>query len=151
MSTRAITVALMVLLSAPFNFSQSGAPKQSSQPDAKPLVGVWRGQMDDLPAVTLTITDEGGGLSGAILFYLHRRTTVNDPYTSTPGIPEPLLNPTFDGKSLAFQVSHRHAHPPRTLHDPPVRFRLTLTGPDKGELVNEDEGSGPGLPIVREK
>ena len=114
------------------------------------LLGVWRGQMENLPAVTLTLTDEGGRLSGAILFYLLRRNSVNEPYTSSPGIPEPLFRLKFDGRTLEFEVSHRHAHPPRTLSDPPVRFRLTLTAPDKAELVNENESSGPGLGLTRE-
>lgn len=112
-----------------------------------PIVGVWRGQMNGLPAVTLVMMDEGGSLSGALLFYLQIRPTVHDPYTASPGLPEPVLHPSFDGRSLIFQVSHRRAHPPRTLHDAPVQFRLTLTGKDTAELANEKQG--PGLPMVR--
>lgn len=100
------------------------------------ITGVWRGQMNDLPAVTLTITDEAGALSGAIPFYLHQRKTVNDPYSSTPGIPEPLLNPTFDGQTLTFQVSHRRAHPPGTLSNLPVTFHLKLIETARAELIN---------------
>lgn len=120
--------------------------------DSEKLVGVWRGQMDNLPAVTLNVTDEGGGLNGAILFYLIKRSfTMSEPTTSTPGIPEPLLNPKLDGKSLVFEVSHRRAHPPRTLSDPPVRFRLRLVDADKAELVNETEKSSPAVVLVRDK
>jgi hypothetical protein len=115
------------------------------------FVGVWRGQMDNLPAITLNITNEGGGLSGAVLFYFLERATVHDPYTSTPGIPEPLFNPRIEGKSLVFEVSHRRAHPPRTLSDPPVHFRMTLMDSDKAELVNETEKSGPPLVLIRAK
>ena len=87
------------------------------------LTGVWRAQMDSLPAVTLT--DESGSLS--------------DLYTSTPRLPEPIFHPVFDGQTLTFEVSHRRAHPPRTLSDPPVTFRLKLTrgntaGLSRGEL-----------------
>jgi hypothetical protein len=118
------------------------------------ITGVWRGQMDNLPAVTLTITDEGGKLSGAILFFLHVRATVNDPWTSRPATAaEPILNPVFDGKTLRFMVNHKRAHPPRTLNDPPSHFHLTLTGPNQAGLVNETEAgpgdAGPGLPMVR--
>jgi len=102
------------------------------------IVGIWRCQMDGLPAVTLTVTNEGGNLAGAVLFYLHRRDA-GQPVTATPGVPEPLFNPKFDGKTLTFQVSHRRAHPPESLNDGPVSFQLKLTGPGKGELVNEDE------------
>lgn len=116
------------------------------------VVGVWRGQMDTLPAVVLNITDEGGGLSGAVLFYLIKKSfTMSEPTTATPGIPEPLFKPRLDGNTLTFEVSHRRSHPPRTLSDPPVRFHLALTGPDKAELVNESEPNGPKVELLREK
>lgn len=128
--------------------AHSISAQQIPQSDVSRILGVWRAQMDNLPAVTLTITDESGSLSGAILFYLHMRKTVNDPYTSTPGIPEPLIDPTFDGQTLTFQVSHRRAHPPRTLSDPPVTFRLRLSGSSQGELTNGTEHS-PGVPMSK--
>ncbi len=116
------TICAMVLL-AGFSHGQTV--------DNKPLVGVWRGQMDNMPEVVLTITDEGGKISGAVLFFLHVRATVNDPWTSRPAdAAEPILNPVFDGKTLRFMVSHKHAHPPRTLNDPPSHFHLTLMEPD---------------------
>ena len=115
------------------------------------FVGVWSGKMELLPAVTLNITDEGGGLSGAVLFYLIKKSsTMSEPTTSTPGVPEPLFNPRVEGQSLVFEVSHRHAHPPRTLSDPPVRFRLKVIDADKAELVNESEKSGHGVVLIRE-
>ena len=116
------------------------------------LLGVWRGQFQELPAVALTITDEGGKLSGAILLYLIKKSSsMSEPTTATPGVPEPLLTLKFDGHALEFTVSHRRAHPPRTLSDPPAHFRLTVTGPDKAELVNEGENSGPAVVLVRDK
>lgn len=116
------------------------------------LVGVWRGQFEILPAVTLNITDEGGGLSGAVLFYLIKRSSsMSEPTTATPGIPEPLFNVKRNGNVLEFEVSHRRAHPPRTLSDPPAHFRLTLTGPDKAELVNESEKAGASVVLIRDK
>jgi hypothetical protein len=115
------------------------------------FVGVWRGQMEILPAVTLNITDESGGLSGAVLFYLIKKSsTMSEPTTSTPGVPEPLFNPRVEGQSLVFEVSHRRAHPPKTLSDPPVHFRLKLLDQDKAELVNETESSGPGVVLTRD-
>lgn len=116
------------------------------------FVGVWRGQMDNLPAVILNITDENGKLTGAALFYFHERKTVNDPYTSTPGVPEPMFNLRASGKVLRFEISHRRAHPPRTLHDSPVHFRLTVTGTNSAELVmehGENGTAGPPLIMVR--
>lgn len=149
MKTRLVALAAAALL--------CNAVHAQSVPAAAPvpsITGVWRGQMDNLPEVTLTIRDEGRKLSGAIMFFLHVRATVNDPWTSKPATTaEPILNPVFDGKTLTFMVSHKYAHPPRTLNDPPSHFHLTLTGPNQAGLVNETEAGsspqGPGLPMVR--
>ncbi len=104
--------------------------------------------MNGLPAITLLVTDEPGTLTGAILFYSQKRNTDKDARTAVPGLPEPIFHPHFDGKTLLFEVSHRRAHPPRTLNDPPKHFRLTLLGSDKAELVNADE-RGLACTVVR--
>jgi hypothetical protein len=119
----------------------------TSTPETTPILGVWRAQMNGLPLVTLTVTNEGGRLAGAVLFYLLRRDEKGT-LSSSPQSPEPLLNPTFDGKVLTFQVSHRRAHPPKSLTDPPANFRLTLTGTNKGEFVNKSEDS-PAIQLDR--
>jgi len=150
--SRRVFGTFVLLLAATFGFGQSGSV-QTPQPDLSRITGVWRGQMDGLPGVTFVVTDEGGGLSGAVLFYLHMRKTVDDPWTSTPGLPEPMFHLSFDGTTLRFQVSHRRAHPPGSLSDPPIRFHLTLTGPNQAELVNDNEmgagENGHGLVVVR--
>jgi hypothetical protein len=71
------------------------------------VVGVWRCEMNGLPALTLLVTDESGSLTGAILFYFQQRKTEKDPWNSTPGLPEPIFHPQLSGKSLLFEVSHR--------------------------------------------
>lgn len=103
--------------------------------------------MNGLSAVTLLVTDEGGSLVGGVLFYFQQRANENSPRTVTPGLPEPMLNPKFDGKTLTFQISHRRAHPPGSLNDPPMPFHLTIVGSDKAELLNEKEG--PPLTLTR--
>ena len=120
----------------------------NSKQSTNPILGVWRAQMNGLPMVTLTITDEGGRLAGAALFYLLRRDQ-NGAVSSSPGVPEPLLDPAFDGKVLTFQMSHRRAHPPKSLADPPANFSLTLTAEDKAEFVNKSEQGSPAIPLVR--
>lgn len=119
----------------------AAAQSVDSKPiDNTPIVGVWRAQMNGLPAFNLVVRDEGGRLSGAILFYLQKRVDENHPYVATPGVlPEPILNPKFDGRTLTFQVSHRHAHPPRTLNDPPITLALTLSPDGKAQFVNQSE------------
>ena len=116
--------------------SAAGGKQQPDNPD---LLGVWRANEGTLPSITLHVTNEGGTLAGAIVFYLIRREAGKEP-TSSPGIPGPLLNPKLDGNTLNFEVSHRLAHPPRTLSDPPVTFHLKLAGPSRAELTREKDG-----------
>jgi hypothetical protein len=142
----AALIAAVVIVQAS---SRDVAASQSGEAQSRDRIeGVWRAQMDGLPAVTLTVTYETGSLSGAILFYLLRRESAKAE-TSTPGIPEPLIDPRVDGVTLTFEVSHRRAHPPASLDTPPLRFRLRLTGPNRGELVNESEPS-PTVEILRD-
>jgi hypothetical protein len=116
------------------------------------IAGTWRGKAHDLPAVVVTLRDDGGKVSGTILFYFLHRNTEHDPWQvdTTHSIPLPLLDPKFDGKTITFQVSHKAAHPPRTLHDPPVSFQMRLTKKDEAELVNLSENRGPVLNLVRD-
>jgi hypothetical protein len=156
MRIRSVLLCVLLFTFAAGASSQtSGSQLKPTAADSVPVVGVWRGQMNGLPAITLTVTNESGSLSGAILFYLLRRTP-GQPETATPGIPEPLLNPKFDGETLTFQVSHRRAHPPATLSDPPVTFRMKLTGANAAALSNANEPAqenpgqpSGGLPMVR--
>jgi hypothetical protein len=148
MSAKQRRTCLLWVLFAVTACSQATLSGQAtSTQESTPILGVWRAQMGGLPFVTLTVTNEGGRLAGAVLFYLLRRDEKGTS-SASPGIPEPLLNPTFDGKVLTFQMSHRRAHPPTTLTDPPVTFRLTLTGTNKGEFVNKNEDS-PAIQLVR--
>jgi hypothetical protein len=97
----------------------------------------------------MTLSDEGGELAGAILFYMIHRGE-GQPPRSSPGLPEPMFHLRFEGKELDFRVSHRRAHPPRTADDPPMRFRLKITGPDEGVLVRED-GTRDEVQVSRDK
>jgi hypothetical protein len=133
MRSRAILICVAMAMAATASWAQT-----SGSASATPVEGVWRCEMHGLPAVTLTVTNEGGSLNGAVLFYLHR-TEPGKEETATPGVPEPLFSPKFDGERLTFQVSRRRAHPPGSLNDGPVDFALKLDGPDKAEFVNEHE------------
>jgi hypothetical protein len=148
MKLRIPSFAAALLLIAFAADTRSAPSQQPQSPCPTVITGVWRGQDHGLPAVALVVTDEGGSLTGAVQFYLHKRETVNDPWTLTPGLPEPMLRLHFDGKTLTFQISHRRAHPPRTLSDPPVDYRLTLTGPNQATLATDSDG-GLALPMVR--
>ena len=138
---------LMALMVCTYSHGQVAASEARCQNLSK-FAGVWRGQLDKLPGVDLVITDEGGEMHGGILFFFHVRSDANSRWTSTPGLPEPLFNLKQDAAELAFQVSHHRAHPPATLHDPFVPFRLKLIAPNRAELVNENH-DGPPLILVR--
>jgi hypothetical protein len=135
MRGKAILMSIAMAMTATAGWAQTSG---AASGNIAPIEGVWRCDMHGLPAMTLTVTDEGGSLTGAVLFYLHRREP-GQPETATPGVPEPLFHPQFDGKTLTFQVSHRRAHPPGSLQDEPVRFALKLDEAGKAEFVNEDE------------
>jgi hypothetical protein len=137
-----------VLLSLGVILGITIAGPATDQPRNGAVVGIWRGEIDHLPAVTLTVTDEAGPLQGAVLFYLIRREEGRS--TTSPGIPEPLFNPQFDGKSLTFQVSHRRAHA-NTTSDPPVTFRLDLTGSDEAKLVRVPQDGPSFVQMIRQK
>ena len=117
-----------------------------------PVAGTWRGNLHDLPAVVLTVKDGGGKLSGTILFYFQHRNNQHDSWQVdlTHSMALPLIDPRFDGKTIFFQVSHKEAHPPRTLNDPPSSFQMRLTGKGQAELRNLTEERSPELKMVRD-
>ena len=117
-----------------------------------PIVGTWRGKMHDLPAAVLTVKDDGGRLSGSIIFYFLYRQTEYDTWQvdTVHSRSLPLIDPKFDGKTLSFQVSHKEAHPPRTHNDPPASFSMRLTGKGEAVLLNLNEQRGPALKMVRD-
>jgi hypothetical protein len=135
MRSKTILVWVAMAMAATAGWAQTSGAASAS---VASIEGVWRCEMHGLPAMTLTVTDEGGNLTGAVLFYLHR-SEPGKAETATPGVPEPLFHPQFDGKTLTFQVSHRRAHPPGSLQDEPASFALKLDGADKAEFVNESE------------
>src|SRR5437764_1382013 len=83
-----------------------------------PIVGVWEGRMNDLPAVELTVRDDNGHLAGTIVFFFQRSDTGTWKVERQNG--EPLIDPTFDGKTLFFKVSHERAHTDSNPAEPPA-------------------------------
>jgi hypothetical protein len=83
----------------------AGSPTKNSA-----IIGQWKCTMEGLPAVALVVEEDDGKLIGAILFYLIRRNPGAAP-SASPGFPGPMIEPSFDGKTLSFKVSHRYAHP----------------------------------------
>jgi hypothetical protein len=117
------------------------------QIDTSAIVGQWTGSIEGLPALRLVVQENDGNLTGAVLFYLIRREPGAAPVAS-PGFPEPMIAPVLDGKTLIFKINHRYAHPPGSLNDPPVSFRVEVSGMDKAKLFS---GELPPLEITRQR
>ena len=138
------TAALTLLLAICGAFTQTPTAVSNNA-----INGVWRGQVNGLPAIILVVTDEPGHLAGALQFYFQQRKTEKDPWIAEPRPAEPIFNLQFDGKTLLFEASHRRAHPPQSVNDPPKHYRLTLDGPNAAEILNLDEPGSPTLKLVR--
>jgi hypothetical protein len=137
MTIRFVILSLLILT---FATALVALPAENSA-----IIGVWQGKWNSLPLITLTISDESGKLTGAVLFYLIQHNPGTAP-SAGPGIPEPLIDPSFDGKTFTYKVSHRHAHK-GSEHDPPVSFRMELTGADRAKAFGPE---GVSVEMVRE-
>jgi hypothetical protein len=145
MRCKFFTLSVLTVMLAATGLAQAGQPADPTNSPNAAITGIWRCEMEGLPAVTLNVTSESGTLAGAVLFYLHKREP-GQAVTATPGVPEPLFHPSFDGATLTFQVSHRRAHPPETLNDAPMTFQLKLEGENKAQWVNPHEND-PNAPV----
>lgn len=137
---KTIFLAIPLAMAAATAFCQSSpSARQAVQPNPTALIGIWHGQgvaqETGLPFVTLTLADDNGSLTGAILLFVahldHGR-----PVVSPPGTPEPILHPRFDGQTLTFQVNFRGPLPPGVSpSDPVLTYHLKMALADKGELT----------------
>ncbi|HEX6494249.1 MAG TPA: hypothetical protein VF018_02110 [Acidobacteriaceae bacterium] len=147
MRAKCVAIAAVAMMMTLPGFSQArvkpivlnaGTSDARAAPTANNFVGVWHGEYRGLPWVTVTLTQHGGALSGAILFYLHRKAP-GTAETATAGTPEPLLDPQFNGKTLTFRVNARHADPPKILNDPPIVMSMESIDQDHVRLVNKED------------
>ena len=64
------------------------------------LRGVWRGTLDGLPGVTLTLANDTGELGGTVVFYgvngAEHKIVIIQPHM--------LLNPQLEGNTLNFRI-----------------------------------------------
>jgi hypothetical protein len=140
----AITTAGFGQIPAAVSVSNAAVSDSKASSAAKEFVGVWHGEYRGLPWVTVTLTDEGGALSGAVLFYLHRQTA-GAAETAAPGVPEPLLDPHFDSTTLSFRVSAHHAGGSAPLEEPPIPMTIEFIDADHARLVNQQDPHLTGL------
>lgn len=101
-----------------------------------PLAGTWQAKLDGVPAVTLTVKEDGRGWSGTIIFY----KILDD--GSGPRVAGKdtcvLVSPKLEGQVLSFQVKDQS--------DALIGFQLELTGNGEGELKGKTTQTGGGGP-----
>ena len=73
-----------------------------------PFAGTRHATANGLPAVTLTIQDRDGKISGTVVFYLQKRDAVGRPWHVDGGAIEALVDPRVEDGHLSFEV-HRES------------------------------------------
>jgi hypothetical protein len=86
--------------------SMAGAQTAAQSID-KPFVhpawsGVWQGDLDGVPAVTLTLADDAGEANGTIVFHAIKNDS-GHPYSFSTE-PHTLIHPRLEGSTMSFQV-----------------------------------------------
>ena len=105
-----------------------------------PIAGTWTAQLHDQPCIKLTVNDQGGKLSGTIIFYL--LMLENGSWKVKGADPTTLINPRLEGKTFVFEVPHAKKHGSTDPADQEVKtFRLELTGMNEGVFRNAVDGS----------
>ena len=87
-------------------------------------------------AVELTVKEEGGKLSGSVVFYVIRNKE-NKPQIVGKKESE-LITPEFDGKSLTFSVKSKGAQPGTEAN---IEMRMTLKSDTEAELESPHDSS----------
>ena len=65
-------------------------------------VGVWRGEVNGQPTVTLTLADDSGELGGTVVFDMMEREAGGSAHVVIE--PHVLLRPRLEGKTLTFRA-----------------------------------------------
>jgi len=110
-----VAAVLLSLISQPAGFFAAGKGKsepintfttsmraEPAQAATDSITGTWEGKTEGVPAITITIKEEGDHLSGSVTFY-RIEDDGNGP-TVTGKQTRDLINPKFDGKIFSFQV-----------------------------------------------
>jgi len=101
--------------------------------------GVWQGELDGQPAVTLTLADDSGNLGGTVVFNRIERQTQGPPRVASIE-PHVLVDPQADRKRLSFEIMR----PDRA--ESPLKFAVTLDGSDEAHI--HCLNCGPDAPVA---
>jgi biopolymer transport protein TolR len=110
------------------------------------FAGTWKGTMNDLPGIDLSIQEAGKKISGNIVFYFQERADVNSPWRVTAEYAVPLLKPRVEGKILTFEAEHHVCHGCPEL-GPNVTFRMKLASASEARLTRFDQDRIEGAPM----
>lgn len=105
------------------------------------IVGVWKGDINKLPAVELNIKATEGQLAGTVTFFFQRKDS--GAWKVQRQDSQPLTKPKFDGKTLVFEVSHEQAHPDSSGDPPSPSLSLfRLQKKDNWRATTKDKNRG---------
>ena len=109
-----------------------------------PIAGRWQGKMGNVPAVTLTIKDDHGRLSGTVIFY-KIVDQGSGPQAAGKSSAE-MIDAKLDGKLFSFQSKGSQGEL--------SSYQMELTGKNegtfKGEITVTSSGEAPEIKMIRE-
>ena len=147
-----VAATLISLILQPAGFFAAGAAEPAStnilttsvhdklaQTATSAIAGIWEGKAEGVPAITLTIKEDGDHLSGSVTFY----RIVDDGSGPTVAGKETrdLINPKFDGKIFSYQVKGRN--------DDMINQQMEITGKDEAviKMRRVINGNAEDVPI----
>ena len=132
-----VAAVLLPLISLPAGFFAAGKGKSEpintfttsmhakpAQAAADSIAGTWEGKTEGVPAITITIKQDGDRLSGSVTFYRIEDDGSGPRVTGKQT--RDLINPKFDGKILSYQVKGRN--------DETIDQQMEITGKDEAVI-----------------
>jgi hypothetical protein len=107
-----------------------------------PIAGIWTAKLHDKPAIKLTVNDDGGKLSGNIIFFYFLMLE-NGSWKVKDGTPTDLIHTRLEGKTFVFDVPHAKKHGSTQPADQEIKtFRMQLTGKNQAVFKNAADNGG---------
>src|SRR5215469_10912446 len=146
-----ILVVCLFALTLGTSFLPLGETQASAATDGASFAGTWKGTMNRLPGIDLTIREHDQKISGEVVFYFQKRADAHSPWHVAPNPALPLLKPQVDGRILTFEVESHVCDGCKEL-GPNRTFRMELLGANNARITRlEDDGTkgGPKMKLVR--
>lgn len=138
-------LAVLILLSVIGMSAIAAANEESLQKRSQEsLIGIWKGKIEEKPAVDIALKVEGGKLLGTVTFYIVQDTGATPEVKSTEA--REILQPLFDGSALSFQVKRKDGSF--------FKAKIKFTAENEAVLKPEDEATATddmAISLSREK